>query len=276
MSDSIRWDLAANGVLTITINRPEVKNALDPQAQNGLVKAVVDAARHPEVRVVVVTGAGASFCTGADVRVFGAPDPDDAIAQQYSEHERWTSLEGRADRLRQLSRMTLLLHKMGKPTIAKLRGPAAGMGFSIALACDFRIASDNAFLITSFANIGTSGDFGGSFFLTQLVGPSRAKEIYMFSDRVPAAECLSLGLVNKVVPDAELDAAVDAYAARLAAGPILAYRYMKDNVNAACSQTLEQVLDIESTGMMRSRLSDDCKEALIAFQEKRKPTFKGR
>ena len=111
---------------------------------------------------------------------------------------------------------------MGKPTIAKLRGPAAGLGFSLALACDFRLAADNAFFVSSFAKIGTPGDYGGSYFLTQLVGPSKAKEIYMFSDRVGAAEALALGMVNRVVADAELDAATDAFALRLAKGRRLA------------------------------------------------------
>ena len=110
------------------------------------------------------------------------------------------------------------LHGMGKPTIAKLRGPAAGMGFSLALACDFRLAADNAFFVSSFAKIGTSGDYGGSYFLTQLVGPSKAKEIYMFSDRIGAAEALALGMVNRVLPDAELDAATDAFAHAPGAG----------------------------------------------------------
>ena len=165
---------------------------------------------------------------------------------------------------------------MGKPTIAKLRGPAAGMGFSMALACDFRLAADNAFFISSFAKIGTPGDYGGSYFLTQLVGPSKAKEIYMFSDRVAAAEALALGMVNRVLPDAELDAATDAFALRLAQGPSMAYRYIKQNIHAAAHQPIESVLDLEARNMIRCRLSEDCKEALVAFQEKREPRFNGR
>ena len=160
--------------------------------------------------------------------------------------------------------------------IAKLRGPAAGLGFSLALACDFRLAADNAFFVSSFAKIGTPGDYGGSYFLTQLVGPSKAKEIYMFSDRVGAAEALALGMVNRVVADAELDAATDAFALRLANGPALAYRAIKENVHAAAHQTLQQVLDLEARNMIRCRLSEDCKEALAAFQQKREPRFEGR
>jgi 2-(1,2-epoxy-1,2-dihydrophenyl)acetyl-CoA isomerase len=276
MSDAIRWDLAETGVLTLSFARPEVKNAIDTAGQQLLVRHLNDAARHPGVKVVVLTGTGSSFCTGADIRTMGAPDPQDAIARDYGQSPLWMAHEARTDRLKQLAGASLLLHGMGKPTIAKLRGPAAGMGFSMALACDFRIAADNAFFISSFAKIGTSGDYGGSYFLTQLVGPSKAKEIYMFSDRVQAAEALALGMINRVVPDAELDAATDAFALRLAQGPAMAYRYIKQNIHAAAHQTVEEVFDLEARNMIRCRLSEDCKEALVAFQEKREARFEGR
>ncbi|CAN7476750.1 enoyl-CoA hydratase [Variovorax sp. LjRoot290] len=276
MSEAITWALADAGVLTLTIDRPEVRNAIDTAGQNLLVRRLVDAARHPRVKVVVLTGAGAAFCTGADVRSMGAPDPDDAIAQEFGQTELWQAHEARVDRLRRLAEASFLLHDMGKPTIAKLRGPAAGLGFSLALACDFRIAADNAFFVSSFAKIGTPGDYGGSYFLTQLVGPSKAKEIYMLCDRVGAAEALALGMVNRVLPDAELDAATDAFALRLANGPALAWRAIKENVHAAAHQTLQQVLDLEARNMIRCRLSEDCKEALAAFQQKREPRFEGR
>jgi 2-(1,2-epoxy-1,2-dihydrophenyl)acetyl-CoA isomerase len=276
MTDAIRWDLADTGVLTLRFDRPEVKNAIDTAGQNLLVKLLVDASRHPGVKVVVLTGTGASFCTGADVRSMGAPDPDDAIAQEFGRTELWQAQESRTDRLKRLAEAAFLLHDMGKPTIAKLRGPAAGMGFSLALACDFRLAADSAFLMSSFAKIGTSGDYGGSYFLTQLVGPSKAKEIYMLSDRIGAHEALALGLLNRVLPDAELDAATDAFALRLAQGPSMAYRYIKQNIHAAASEPLERVLDLEARNMIRCRLSEDCQEALVAFQHKREPRFNGR
>lgn len=276
MSEPIRWELNDAGVLTMTLDNPDVKNALDTAAQQLLVRRLHDAARHPGVKVVVLAGAGASFCTGADVRSMGAPDPGDAIAREFGETELWQALEARTDRLKHVAQASLQLHQMGKPTIAKLRGPAAGLGFSLALACDFRLAADNAFFISSFARIGTSGDYGGSYFLTQLVGPSKAKEIYMFSDRVGATEALALGMLNRVLPDAELDAAVDAFALRLAQGPTLAYRYIKQNIHAAAHQTIEEVFDLEARNMIRCRLSDDCKEAMKAFQQKREPRFFGR
>ena len=276
MSDAIRWELADSGVLTLSFNRPEIRNAIDTAAQGLLVRLLVDAARHPHVKVVVLTGEGASFCTGADVRSMGSPDPGDALAQEFGATEAWQAHESRVDRLKRLAQASFLLHDMGKPTIAKLRGPAAGMGFSMALACDFRLASDNAFLVSSFAKIGTPGDYGGSWFLTHLVGPARAKEIYMLSERVGAAEALSLGMVNRVVPDAELDAATQAFALRLAQGPSMAYRCIKENIHAAASEPIERVLDLEARNMIRCRTSDDCKEALAAFQQKREPRFTGR
>ena len=276
MSDAIRWGLAESGVLTLSFDRPEVKNAIDTAGQNLLVKLLVDASRHPGVKVVVLTGTGASFCTGADVRSMGAPDPDDAIAREFGDAALWQAHEARTDRLKRLAEAAFLLHDMGKPTIAKLRGPAAGLGFSLALACDFRLAADSAFLMSSFAKIGTSGDYGGSYFLTQLVGPSKAKEIYMLCDRIGAQEALALGLLNRVLPDAELDAATDAFALRLAQGPSMAYRYIKQNIHAAASEPLERVLDLEARNMIRCRLSEDCQEALVAFQHKREPRFNGR
>ena len=206
----------------------------------------------------------------------GAPDPEDALALEFGQTEAWQAHEPRVDRLKRLAQASFLLHDMGKPTIAKLRGPAAGMGFSMALACDFRLASDNAFFVSSFAKIGTPGDYGGSYFLTQLVGPARAKEIYMLSERVGAAEALSLGMVNRVVADGELDAATEAFALRLAQGPAMAYRYIKQNIHAAASESIEQVLDLEARNMIRCRTSEDCKEALAAFQQKREPRFTGR
>lgn len=274
--DAIHWELAESGVLTLRLARPDVKNALDSPAQGLLVRLLRDAARHPRVKVVVLTGTGSAFCTGADVRSMGAPDPGDALAAEFGHTHAWLAEEGRVDRLRANAQASLLLHAMGKPTIAKLRGPAAGLGFSLALACDFRLAADNAFLVSSFSKIGTSGDYGGSYFLTQLVGPSRAKEIYMFSERIAAPEALALGLFNRVLPEAELDDATQAFALRLSQGPTLAWRYIKENIHAAAAQPLEACLDLEARNMIRCRLSDDCKEALLAFEQRREARFTGR
>jgi 2-(1,2-epoxy-1,2-dihydrophenyl)acetyl-CoA isomerase len=262
-------------VMTVTLNAPAVRNAIDTQTQRRLVTVLQDAARDPGVRVLVLTGAGGAFCTGADVRSLGGPDPTDPIAQTWSGTPVWQDVEARVDRLRALSQASVLLHRMGKPTIAMLRGPAAGLGFSLALACDFRVASRNASLVTAFVRIGMPGDFGGTYFLTKLVGPARAKEIYMLGDRVDAATALQLGLFHRVVDDADLESETAALARRLAAGPPIALRYIKENVDAALDGTLESTIDMEARNMIRARLTEDAKEAMAAFLEKREPRFKG-
>lgn len=263
------------GVMTLTFNAPAVKNALDTAAQRRLLTLLQEAARDPAVKVLVVTGTGNAFCTGADVRSMGAPDPNDALAQKWGESQVWQQTEARVDRLRAFSQASVLLHRMGKPTIASIRGPAAGMGFSIALACDFRIGSRTAALVSAFARIGMPGDYGGTYFLTKLVGPSKAKEIYMLGDKVDAESGLQLGLFNRVVDDAELDTATREFARRLAAGPPVALRYIKENVEAALDGTIDTAFDMECRNMIRARLTEDAKEAMKAFLEKREPRFQG-
>jgi 2-(1,2-epoxy-1,2-dihydrophenyl)acetyl-CoA isomerase len=209
------------------------------------------------------------------VRSMGAPDPTDALAQKWGETSVWQQTEARVDRLRQFSQASALLHRMGKPTIAMLRGPAAGLGFSMALACDFRIAAQNASLHSAFSRIGMPGDYGGTYFLTKLVGPSRAKEIYMLGDKIDADAGLRLGLFNRVVEDVDLEAETASFAGRLAAGPPVALRYIKENVEAALDGTFESTLDMECRNMIRARLTEDAKEAMNAFLEKREPRFLG-
>jgi len=165
---------------------------------------------------------------------------------------------------------------MEKPTLAALPGPAAGAGFSLALACDLRIAAESAFATTAYAKLGLSGDYGGAWFLTQLVGPAKAREILFLGDRIDARECERLGLVNRVVPDAELEKEAFALAARLAAGPPIALRYMKDGLNRALTESLESCLELEADRMVQSAGTEDYLEAVQAYQEKRAPRFKGR
>jgi len=268
--------LDGSGVLTVTMNRPQAKNAFDTRMQRRMTEVFYDASRNPGVRVLVLTGTGNAFSTGADVKSLGAPDPEDPLAQQWSSDPVWGAAEARTDRLRNFMQAALWLHRMGKPTIAMLRGPAAGAGMSLALACDFRIASETAFFLTSFAKIGMSGDYGGSYFLTKLVGPSKAKELYMLSDRIDAPQADRLGLLTKLVADAELEAVTYGMAERLAKGPPLAYRYIKDNVHAALDEPLERACDTESSNMIRCRVTEDAREAMTAFIEKREPRFNGR
>ncbi len=274
--DRLLTQLDDAGILTVTINRPEVKNAIDTVTQRLMLEAFYDASRNPAVHVVIMRGAGQAFSSGGDVRALGAPDPADPIAQKWSSDPVWNDLESRSDRLRQFMDASLLLHRMGKPTIAMVRGPAVGMGLSLALACDFRVASDTAFFMTGFSRIGMCGDFGGSYFMTKLLGPSKTKELFMLNERVSAEEAARLGLVNRLVPDTELEARTLDFARQLARGPAVAQRYIKENVHAALDQTFEQYLDVEARNNVRCRLTQDCKEAVSALAEKRDPHFVGR
>jgi 2-(1,2-epoxy-1,2-dihydrophenyl)acetyl-CoA isomerase len=169
-----------------------------------------------------------------------------------------------------------LLHDMPKPTIAMVNGVAAGAGMSLALACDLRIAGESARMTTAFAKVGLSGDYGGTYFLTQLVGPSKARELYLTAEILDATRLLALGLVKRVVPDAALVSETMAQAATFAAGPRVAYRYIKRNMKVAEEGTLSDALDSEAYGMLRSRETADHAEAARAFVEKRAPAFTGR
>jgi len=167
------------------------------------------------------------------------------------------------------------IHELPKPTVAALPGAAAGAGLSIALAADIRLAAERALLVTAFANVGASGDFGGSWFLTQLLGPAKAKELYYTSPRLSAAEAADLGLVNRVLPDEGFaDAALD-YCHEIAANAPIAMRYMKENINRATSADLLTTLDAEASNMVRTMSSADHREAAAAFVEKRSPRFSG-
>ena len=263
-------------VLTVTINRPESKNAFDTATQRWMGDVFQDAARDPAVRVLVLTGAGSAFSTGADVKTLGSPDSDDPIAQRWSAEPVWTDLEARVDRLQNLIQASLRLYRMGKPTIAMMRGPAAGAALSLALACDFRFASNTAVLLTAFSRIGTSGDYGGSYFLTKLIGPMRTKELYMLSEKVGAEEAARLGILTRLVADEALERETYAFASRLAEGPAVAYRYIKENVHAALDESLEKACELESRNMIRSRMTHDSAEAIAAFSQKRDPRFQGR
>jgi 2-(1,2-epoxy-1,2-dihydrophenyl)acetyl-CoA isomerase len=165
---------------------------------------------------------------------------------------------------------------MPKPTIAALPGAAAGAGLSLALACDLRIASENALLVTAFAKVGFSGDYGGTFFMTQLIGAAKARELYYLSDRVDAREAERLGLVNRVVEESSLEKETMELARRLASGPSIAYRYMKENLNRAVGGEMGECLDLEATHHVHTGLTADHRNAARAFVEKRTPVFEGR
>jgi len=255
-----------NRVAVITLNRPERLNALTKDMMRALLGRLSDCAMDDGVGCVVLTGAGNAFCSGGDVRV---------QAQVAAEGVTETP-EQRSDALRATMEASRLLHEMPKPTIAMVNGVAAGAGMSLALACDLRIAGRSARMTTAFAKVGLSGDYGGTWFLTQLVGAAKARELYFLSDILDASRIEALGLANRVVPDDALVAETMALAERLANGPSVAFRYMKRNLNTAESGTLAAGLDSEAYGMLRARASEDHKEAARAFVEKRAPVFKGR
>ena len=254
-----------DGVVVLTMNRPDRLNALSRAMLDAMLEALPRLAGDPEVGVVVLTGAGRGFCAGGDVKAM-AEDREAGPG----------GLEERAQALRARMETSRWLHEMPKPTIAMVRGAAAGAGLSLALACDLRIAGDSARFATAFARVGYSGDFGGSYYLTQLVGTAKARELYYTADIVDAQAALALGLANRVIPDARLEEETLALAGRLARGPRIAYRYMKRNMNAAESGTLKDLLDLEAWHHTRCGLTEDHREAVRAFVEKREPVFRGR
>lgn len=254
----------SNHVATISFNRPEKRNALGDIVTPALRDVLLVVEADPEVRVIVLTGAGKAFCAGGDVTGMGGGAPDDR-----SLDDKIRALQHRQQTL------TLRLHELPKPTIAALPGAAAGAGMSIALACDIRIGGTSAFFVPGFGAIGLSGDYGGSWQLTRTVGPAKAKEIYFTGRRIHAQEALTLGLLNQVVADEELPARTAELAARIADGPPLAIRFMKQNINRAAEADFKTCLDWEADRLVRCAQTDDHREAVQAFIEKRAPAFRG-
>ena len=264
MSDDL-LEAIDDGVATLTMNRPERRNAMSGAMLAGLLEALGRLAADNAVGAVVLTGTDPAFCAGGDVKAM-------AEGKEFAAD----TMEEKARLLRGHMEISRLLHEMPKPTIAMVRGAAAGAGLSLALACDMRIAGTSAKFTTAFARVGYSGDFGGSYYLTRLVGTAKARELYYTADLLDAATALGLGLVNRVVPDDELESETRALAARLASGPRIAIAYMKRNMNAAESGTLGELLDLEAWHHTRCGMTEDHREATKAFVEKREPVFKGR
>jgi 2-(1,2-epoxy-1,2-dihydrophenyl)acetyl-CoA isomerase len=253
----------SDGVATLTLNRPDRLNALSTPIMDGLLEALPRLAHDPAVGAIVLTGAGRAFCAGGDVK-------------SMAEGSVQTTIEDAVIRLRSRMEVSRLLHEIAKPTIAMVNGPAAGAGLSLALACDLRITGQSARFITAFAKVGFSGDFGGSYFLSKLVGTGKARELYYTAEPLDAAQALALGIANRVVPDADLAEATMQLARKLAQGPRVALALMKQNFNAAESGTLAELLDLEARGQIETGRTADHKEAARAFVEKRSPVFIGR
>jgi enoyl-CoA hydratase/carnithine racemase len=247
-------------IATITLNRPQKKNAVDAVMWNELLETFRQIALDREVRAVVITGAGGDFCSGADLSGGGAND---------SERHQLTTM-------RHIGDVALALHRVPQPTIAKIRGVAVGAGLNMALGCDLVVASSNARFSEIFAKRGLSVDFGGSWVLPRRVGLHRAKELVLLADIIDAAEADRIGLVNRVVDDADLDAFVHDWATRLAAGPPLALAMSKRMLNNSAHVTLEEALDDEGLSQTVNFATKDTAEAMAAFLEKRAPKFSGR
>ncbi len=270
LSDDIRAEVR-DRVAIITLNRPENRNAMSGPMMKGLEIALREAETAGDVGCIVLTGAGGAFCAGGDVKGM------DARGGASKTERKGPGLDEMIHRQRLQQRATAgRIYEMPKPVIASLPGAAAGAGLSLALACDLRIASEKAILVTAFARVGFSGDYGGTFFMTQLIGSAKARELYYLSDRVSATEAHALGLVNRVVPEEKLESETMELAQRIANGPTVAYRYMKENLNRAVGGELGECLDLEATHHVHSGLTDDHRQAIRAFVEKRTPAFKGR
>ncbi len=250
------------GVAVLTMNRPDRLNALSPAMLDGFREALPRLGRDPSVGAIVVTGAGRGFCAGGDVKTMGA----------RATH----TFEERLDGLHAMHQIPLMVRNLPKVVIAAVNGPAFGAGLGVAMCCDLRVAARSARFGTAFGGIAYSGDFGGSWLLTRLVGTAKARELYLLGDAVGADEAERVGLVSRVVGDDELMGEVMALARRIAAGPRLAYGYMKRNLHAAETEPFAAVLDMEAVHQARTGQSEDHREAVAAFNEKRKPVFRGR
>jgi 2-(1,2-epoxy-1,2-dihydrophenyl)acetyl-CoA isomerase len=245
------------GVVTVTLNRPDRRNAFNATMVEELRATFREVASRPEDRALVLTGAGGAFCSGADI----------------------TSGMGSSHPLvymREVGEAALALHRIPKPTIAKVRGVAAGAGWNMALACDLVVAADDARFSQIFVKRALSVDFGGSWILPRLIGLQRAKELTFFGEFVSALEARDLGLVNRLLPDGELDAFVDGWARELAQGPTLTLSLTKTLLSHGLETSLEQALEDEARAQAVSLSTEDTREAIRAFVEKRAPEFQGR
>jgi 2-(1,2-epoxy-1,2-dihydrophenyl)acetyl-CoA isomerase len=246
------------GVLTITLNRPDVLNAFTAELHKQLVGALKEA-REPEVRAVVVTGAGRGFCVGQDLNEFGEAAKDIAGRLRANYHPTIRAVRG-----------------LEKPVLAAVNGPAAGAGLSFACACDLRLAAESATFVPAFINIGLVPDMGGTFFVTRLLGPARAFEWMTSGRRLSAQEALDWGLVSEVVPDDRLAERAAEWAAELAAMPTRGVALSKRLFDNAPTATLEEQLELEAQLQAAATRTEDFREGVDAFLQKREPEFKGR
>src|SRR3989440_2047092 len=252
-------------VAVITLNRPEVRNALSDDLTPALRSMIKSCGDNPEVGALLITGAGTAFCAGGNVKGMGSHREKKKLEMSYEEKV--------ADLQERQRLLTGALISVRKPTIAALPGPAVGAGLAIAMACDIRIAAQSAFVSTGYLRVGLSGDYGIAWLLTRVVGTARARELMFTTEKVDAARCEALGIVNRVVPDASLQEEAFALAKSMADGPAIAIRYMKDNLDEALQFDFATARDHEAERLVRLTTTPDHKEAVQAFIDKRKPVF---
>lgn len=255
-----------DAVAIITLNRPEARNALSTELSHALRRMIAQCGADPEVRALLITGAGSAFCSGGDVKNMG----DRRAATDQTHDEKFRVMQQRHHG------SAGALYALRKPTVAAIPGAAAGAGLSLALSCDIRLASPSAFIATGYAKIGLSGDYGIAWLLTRAVGASRARELLLTAERVDARRALDLGIVHRIVDEAALQDEAFKLARSLAAGPSIALGYIKDNLDEAFDLTHAEAIDREAERMMRTQGTEDHKEAVRAFVDKRPPVFKGR
>lgn len=256
-------------VAVLSFNRPDRRNALSEGVYAGFSEALPRIAADPDVRVLMLTGEGGAFCAGGDVKGMNERNKSAGSGQPRSVEF------GIADLRRRQNQVTMALRNLPQPVVAALPGAAAGAGLSIALAADVRIAAERAIVMTAFANVGASGDFGTSWFLPRIVGEARAKHLMFTTPRLTAREAADLGIVNVVLPDENFPDAALAWCADLASRAPIALRYMKENLNRSLDVSLQAALDAEATAMVRTMSTADHREAAAAFVEKRTPRFSG-
>ncbi len=262
MSDVVQVQIE-DRVATLTLNRPEKLNALNAEMAHEAIRTLRELAENPDVGCIVLTGAGRAFCAGGDV------------SDMAESSDKQPTMEQSIDRLRKGQEFCWLLHSIPKITIAAVNGYAMGAGLGIALSCDMRFASTKMKLGTAYAQVGLGGDYGITWQLTRLVGPAKAKELFILGEILDAQEALSVGLVNRVIEHEHLAEEAAKLAGRIAHGPQISYRYMKENVNLAVNSDFRSILDREALTHIRCAGTEDHREGATAFVEKRLPQFRG-